>query len=135
MTDERWKPVCRAEDVPLLEGRRVEVYGFYIAVFNTEKGFYAVGDVCPHLGGPLSDGEVAGETVACPLHARKIDLPTGRVTNDNLPSVAAFPVKVEGGLVSLEVSALFSRLSGEKRCAGAAGTENGQRGESQEEVA
>lgn len=111
-----WKRVCAVEDVPILEGRRIVVGGFHVAVFNTEEGFYAVGDVCPHLGGPLSDGEVAMATVACPLHARRIDLKTGEVTNDDLPRVPTFPVKLEDGYVMLDVSVLSDRLSGKKPC-------------------
>lgn len=111
-----WKRVCKAEDVPLLEGRRVVVDGFHVALFNTEEGFYATGDVCPHLGGPLSDGEIAATTVACPLHGRKIELTTGEVTNDDLSRVATFPVKVKDEHVMLDVGALSSRIVGKKRC-------------------
>lgn len=52
----RWVEVCEVEDVPELEGRRVVVNGFYVAVFNTEEGFFAVGDVCPHMGGRSRTG-------------------------------------------------------------------------------
>jgi nitrite reductase (NADH) small subunit len=97
--------VCAEEDVPPLEGRRVEVGGRSVAVFNTEEGFFAVGDVCPHRGGPLSDGDVAGAIVTCPLHGRKVDLETGGVTNDELPGAPTFPARVEGGCVYVDVSA------------------------------
>ena len=57
MGSERWwTRVCAKDDVPFLEGRRVEVDGFYVGMFNTEEGFCAVHDVCPHRGGPLSAG-------------------------------------------------------------------------------
>lgn len=124
-----WKRVCKTDDVPLLEGRRIVVGGLHIALFNTEEGFYAVGDVCPHLGGPLSDGEVATTTVACPLHLRKIDLTTGEVKNDDLPRVPTFPVKVEGKYVMLDANALSSRLSGKKSCAAQSDTTDEQRDE------
>lgn len=105
----RWVEVCAADDVPDLEGRRVVVNGFYVAVFNTEEGFLAVGDVCPHMGGPLSDGTVANTTVSCPLHARKIDLKNGCVKNDDLSRVLTFPAKVEAGKVLLDAGALYAR--------------------------
>ncbi len=53
---ECWAKVCAAEDVPFLEGRRVEVGGFYVGVFNTEEGFYAVYDVCPTGTAPSPTG-------------------------------------------------------------------------------
>lgn len=105
----RWVEVCAAEDVPELEGRRVVVNGFYIAVFNTEEGFFAVCDVCPHMGGPLSDGDVAATTVSCPLHARKIEMKTGQVKNDDLSRVLTFPVKVEDGKVLLDAAVLYAQ--------------------------
>lgn len=106
---ERWTRVCAEEDVPFLEGRRVEAEGFYAGVFNTEEGFYAVYDVCPHKGGPLSDGDVAAGTVTCPLHARKIDLKTGEVLNDDsLSCTLTFPVKVEDGSIYLDTGVLSS---------------------------
>ena len=106
---ESWTRVCAEEDVPFLEGRRVEVGGFYVGVFNTEEGFYAVYDVCPHKGGPLSDGDVAAGAVTCPLHARKIDLSTGRVQNDDsLSCTFTLPVRIEDGSVYLDVRALAS---------------------------
>ena len=102
----RWIEVCAEEDVPRLEGRRVVVNGFYVAIFNTEEGFFAIGDVCPHMGGPLSDGDVAATTVSCPLHARKIEMKTGEVKNDDLSRVLTFPVKVEDGRVLLDAEVL-----------------------------
>lgn len=101
-----WVKVCAEDDVPALEGRRAGIRGFHVAVFNTEDGFRAVYDVCPHRGGPLSDGDVAGGMVSCPLHARKIDLQTGEVKNDDLARVPTFPVKVENGAVYVDVESL-----------------------------
>jgi nitrite reductase (NADH) small subunit len=101
-----WVKACREDDIPFLEGRRVEVEGFYIGVFNTEEGFFAAYDVCPHRGGPLSDGDVAGTTVACPLHGRKIELMTGKVLNDDLSCTFTFPVRIEDGSVLVDVGAL-----------------------------
>jgi len=106
---DRWVEVCAVDDVPELEGRRVVVNGFYVAVFNTEEGFFAVGDVCPHMGGPLSDGDVAATTVSCPLHARKIEMKTGVVKNDDLSRVLTFPVKVENGKVLLDAEILLTQ--------------------------
>jgi nitrite reductase (NADH) small subunit len=103
----RWIEVCAEEDVPRLEGRRVVVNGFYVAIFNTEEGFFATGDVCPHMGGPLSDGDVAATTVSCPLHARKIEMKTGVVKNDDLSRVLIFPVKIEDGKVLLDAEVLY----------------------------
>ena len=66
-----------ATAVPPLEGRSVSVEGRRVAIFRTEGGLAAVDAACPHQGGPLSDGIVAGECVTCPLHGLRIDLSSG----------------------------------------------------------
>lgn len=105
--ESRWVEVCREEDVPPLEGRRVVISGVPIALLRTESGFHALHDTCPHLGGPLSDGDVAAGMVSCPLHARKIDLGTGRVTNDEgLSCAKTFSVRVREGRVYLDAAGM-----------------------------
>lgn len=109
MSEQHWIEVCAEDDVPHLEGRRVVINGFYVGVFNTEEGFYAIGEVCPHMGGPLADGDVAATTVSCPLHARKIEMKTGVVQNDDLSRVLTFPVKVEEGKVLVDAKILYTQ--------------------------
>jgi nitrite reductase (NADH) small subunit len=101
--------VCAEDDVPYLEGRRVVINGFYVGIFNTEERFYAISEVWPHMGGPLVDGDIAATTVSCPLHARKIELKTGEVKNDDLSRVFTFPVKVEDGKVLVDAEILYTQ--------------------------
>ncbi len=75
----RFHHVGRASDVPPQEGRSVAVAGRRIAVFRLERGWAAVDHACPHAGGPLADGLVAGACVTCPLHGWRIDLRMGAV--------------------------------------------------------
>lgn len=109
-----WIEICAADDVPRLEGRRIVVRDCHIGIFNTDEGFYAISDVCPHMGGPLHDGMVENCVVACPLHARTVDLKTGEVTNDALSRVLTFPVKVEDGIVYLDASVLAEQRAGQE---------------------
>ena len=48
---------------------------------------YALAETCAHLGGPLSEGKLEGDTVVCPWHASRFTLETGEVVDG--PS--AFP--------------------------------------------
>ena len=116
----RWVRLCGEDDVSPLEGRRVDVEGFYVGVFNTEEGFFAVYDVCSHRGGPLSDGDVAGAMVTCPLHACKTDSRTGKVLNDDLSRNFTFPVKVKDGSVFMDARALDALSCTPTRGAGSA---------------
>jgi nitrite reductase (NADH) small subunit len=102
----KWVRITQAEDIPLREGRLVQIAGHEIAIFNLGDRFLAVENRCPHRGGPLADGIVSGRTVVCPLHAWKVDLETGRVTNrpEENPCVKTFPAAVREGVVMLELS-------------------------------
>ncbi|BBO99590.1 nitrite reductase small subunit NirD [Sulfuriferula nivalis] len=78
MTD--WKKICNVTDIPNLGARVVQTAQGDIAVFRTnDDEVFALHDKCPHKGGPLSQGIVAGKTVTCPLHGWKIGLETGNV--------------------------------------------------------
>jgi nitrite reductase (NADH) small subunit len=97
--------VCRVDDVPLGEGRAVEIDGRRVAVFKTRNGWYALDQRCPHRGGPLTDGIVADGCVTCPLHDRRFDLATGRCHSDDL-RVNVYHVEIHDGDVWVDGSAI-----------------------------
>ena len=75
----QWKAICLVTDIPVLGARRVaRSEGHAVAIFrNAENKIFALLDRCPHKGGPLSQGIVFGESVACPLHNWTIGLADG----------------------------------------------------------
>lgn len=73
-----WLAIGRLDDIPVRGARVVKTIRGDIAVFRTaDDKVFALDDKCPHQGGPLSQGIVQGDTVACPLHNWLIDLKTG----------------------------------------------------------
>jgi nitrite reductase (NADH) small subunit len=96
--------IGRTDDVPLLEGRSVDVGGWRIAVFRTADGFRAIDHACPHAGGPLADGIVADRCVTCPLHGLRFDLETGE-TPDGAARVRTYGVVERAGELWLDVPA------------------------------
>jgi nitrite reductase (NADH) small subunit len=92
--------LCAVEDVPRGEGRAIDIAGQRLAVFRAEEGWFALDDACPHRGGPLADGIVAGRTVICPLHERRFDIATGAALTDG-SCVRAHPLVVRGADVYL----------------------------------
>jgi nitrite reductase (NADH) small subunit len=92
-------PVCRVDDVPPGEGRRVTVAGRAIALFRTPTGWYAIDHACPHAGGPLADGIASDCSVICPLHERRFALRTGAPVGHEGPGVEVHRVEVRGDRV------------------------------------
>lgn len=106
-----WKPLCAVEDIPVLGARRVRrASGADVAVFRTAGDrVFALLDRCPHKGGPLSQGIVHGERVACPLHNWSIGLADGAAAAPDVGQTPAFSVQVRDGRVWLDAEELATR--------------------------
>ena len=106
----QWKPICRVDDIPPLGARRVaRPLGIAVAVFRTsDDRVFALLDRCPHKGGPLSQGIVFGDAVACPLHNWSIALADGNARAPDEGCTPAFACKVDAGLVYLDANELAS---------------------------
>ena len=111
-----WKVFCKVEDIPVLGARRVARPGSVdVAVFRTASDkVFALLDQCPHKGGPLSQGIVFGESVACPLHNWTIELAEGCARAPDEGCTQRFAVKVEGGDVLLDAEELKTLALGPK---------------------
>ena len=108
-----WVVVCTVDDIPALGARRVaRAKGLDVAVFRgAGDQVFALLDRCPHKGGPLSQGIVFGESVACPLHNWTISLSTGEAAAPDEGRTQPFSVKVEAGVVHLSAAELAERAT------------------------
>ena len=97
-------PLCTLDELHPGLGRPFKVGDKLIAVFRTRSGkVFAVGGACPHRGGPLADGMLAGDQVVCPYHAFRYHADTGACDQAGACSVATYPVEVAGGVVRVTV--------------------------------
>lgn len=92
------------EDVPPGEVRQVTDGRRTYAVANVDGTIYAVDGDCPHRNGPLGHGAMNGHSVVCPWHCWQFDVRTGESDIDSGCVIATFPVKVEDGMIHIEVS-------------------------------
>ena len=103
-----WKAICALEDIPRLGSRVVRSAGGDIAVFRTAADeIFALHDKCPHKGGPLSQGIVTADGVACPLHNWTIGLADGCARAPDQGCTPKFAVRVEAGRVLLDADELL----------------------------
>jgi nitrite reductase (NADH) small subunit len=100
----QWIRVSACDNIPPREGRAATIGDTDIAIFNLGDRFLAVDGHCPHQGGPLCDGIVAGNTVVCPLHAWKIGLEDGKVARPAQVDacVRTYQTRVEDGIVLIK---------------------------------
>jgi 3-phenylpropionate/trans-cinnamate dioxygenase ferredoxin subunit len=95
------------EEFPPGQVRIVRDGSLAVGVYNCGGEFYAIEDRCSHDDGPLAEGDFDVETcqAVCPRHGSRFDVRTGRpLTLPAYLPVDTFPVKVEDGVVKVEVS-------------------------------
>lgn len=59
--------------------KQVSVEGREILLARVKDSYYAVDNLCPHMKGKLSQGNLEGTIVTCPKHGSQFDLSDGRV--------------------------------------------------------
>ena len=94
----------RLADLPSNRPVLLEVDGRRVALVRRGDVVHALLDACPHAGGPLSEGTVLGDSLACPYHGWAWDLRTGAcVAPQRDVRALVFPARVEGGEVWIDL--------------------------------
>jgi nitrite reductase (NADH) small subunit/3-phenylpropionate/trans-cinnamate dioxygenase ferredoxin subunit len=94
-TEKHYQLVARIDEIMPGSGKRVEVDGNQVAIFNFNGEFYAINDLCPHRGASLSEGFLDAGKVFCPWHCFDFNLKTGECLTVPSMAVQAYEVKVE----------------------------------------
>jgi nitrite reductase/ring-hydroxylating ferredoxin subunit len=93
--------VCRENELPpgSIREHRPADGSPRVALVNVAGQVFGFEDRCPHLGGPLSRGELRGRMLVCPWHGWMIDVPTGEVKGGRGAAVRPCRVRVREGTV------------------------------------
>lgn len=98
----RWEPVGKTTDWAEDTSRVIAIGARRIAVYKHAGRFFALKDVCPHAGLPISDGPVMEGTVTCPYHGWAFRLEDGEGPAGT--RVATYPVReTDAGMVEVGV--------------------------------
>lgn len=92
--------------------REVLVDGASVVLARVGPLVFAVEGVCPHMGGLLGQGPLAGRRLSCPEHTAVFDVGTGEVLADpfgvepphgTIGPLATYATRVVGGMVEIDV--------------------------------
>jgi len=100
-----FQTVCRAEELPEGESRTIELGGKLIALFHHDGQYFAIDDVCPHMGTSLVGGYVEDGIVTCPWHAWRFRLADGAWADNPRLKIGCYPIRLENGVIQIQIDA------------------------------
>ena len=92
--------VADVADLPPGEMMSVDVGEAHILLVNVSGNIHACDDVCSHAYAFLSDGDLNGDEVECPLHGSAFNVISGEaLTPPANETLKVFEVRVEGNAI------------------------------------
>lgn len=93
-------------EIPLGTMKLFEVEGREILLMHLKDGFRAISNTCPHLGGPLNEGDLRTEEglITCPWHAHSYHVASGDNTSGSGRCLRTYKVELEGHQVFVFIS-------------------------------
>jgi nitrite reductase/ring-hydroxylating ferredoxin subunit len=98
-----WIRVARLSEFPSGATRELVAGGRVIALFHVAGTIYALDGICPHQGGPLGKGTLAGCVVTCPWHGWQFDVCSGQHQLNSRIVQPRFDVRVEGEWILVDL--------------------------------
>jgi nitrite reductase (NADH) small subunit len=88
--------VAKVGSIPEGQGITVTVGERLVAVFNSGGQYFAIDDVCPHMGASLGAGDLYEGVVTCPWHAWRFKVSDGTWCDSPRIKIDSYDVRVEG---------------------------------------
>jgi nitrite reductase (NADH) small subunit/3-phenylpropionate/trans-cinnamate dioxygenase ferredoxin subunit len=101
-SNDEFVSVANVGDIPEGEGRSFQVGDRLVAVFVQNGQYFAMDDLCPHMGASLGAGYLDQEgVVTCPWHAWRFCIRDGKWADNPRLSVDTFKVRVVGDAIQV----------------------------------
>ena len=102
-----YRTVCKVQEVKEGEGKTISLGDKLIALFVVAGKFYAIDDICPHMGASLSGGHLENDIVTCPWHAWRFRVTDGTWADNPRVKIGSYPVHIVGDEIQVEVPDSF----------------------------
>jgi len=86
------------------EGKTFNLGGRLVAVFCDGGEYFAIDDVCPHMGASLGAGAVEEGVVTCPWHAWRFRICDGTWQDSPKTKIDSFEVRVAGDEIQVRMN-------------------------------
>ena len=83
--------------------KEISIEGVSLVVTNVDSQFYCFVNRCPHEEFNLSHGCIKDSNVRCALHGYEFNLNSGNCSEEDIPSLVRYPVKVKDELVFVQM--------------------------------
>lgn len=76
-----------------------------LRVVLVKKGnrVFALNDACPHMGGPMGEGEVEDNEIVCPWHLYRFNIEDGKCLDGGCENLSTYPLFIEDDDIYLEL--------------------------------
>ena len=90
--------VAQTDELEPGQMKAVDVGGDRVLIVNVAGSYHAMEDTCSHAFAPLSEGEISGEEIECPLHGSVFSVTTGEALSPPASEpLTLYQVRVDGG--------------------------------------
>ena len=95
--------VANVGAIPEGSGATFAVKERLVAVFHHDGSYFAIDDVCPHMGASLGGGHFEGGVVTCPWHAWRFKVCDGTWCDNPVIKIDSFELRIEGDEIQVSV--------------------------------
>ena len=95
--------VARVGAVPEGEGRSFTADGRIIGVFLQNGEYFAINDLCPHMGASLASGHFEDGAVMCPWHAWRFCVKDGTWLDNPKVKTESYEVRIVNDEIQVQL--------------------------------
>ncbi len=95
-----WQAIGEVENFTDQSVTKIQIGNRSVAVYRISGEIFATSDNCTHGRASLSEGEIIGDNIECPMHQGRFHIPTGEAVGAPcVKGIRTFPTRIEAGQV------------------------------------